>query len=266
MSVKDWPATSVAFWEEGEPAISAGAPRGWRMRMRITRGYGAHFLKPSQDLRNRGRAAADGRMGEEQSRARGHGVSIANRDHGSAAAELDGPRAMMAGNSPGTPKVSVVLTTYKRAHLLPATIDSILAQTFRDFELVISDDCSPDETEKGGREYERSDARVRYRRGAKNVGMPGNLNAGILATSGEYIANLHDGDEYDPTLIERWSCSAGRLSSGRLCVQWVSRIGQQREYGAGMAGAAAPMHARLSAAGNDVSSDPGISILRCGER
>ena len=114
---------------------------------------------------------------------------------------------MAAGNSPGTPKVSVVLTTYKRAHLLPTTIDSILAQTFRDFELVISDDCSPDETEKVCREYERFDARVRYRRGAKNVGMPGNLNAGILATSGEYIANLHDGDVYDPTLIERWSAA-----------------------------------------------------------
>ncbi|MGA9982456.1 MAG: glycosyltransferase family 2 protein, partial [Acidobacteriaceae bacterium] len=91
---------------------------------------------------------------------------------------------MAAGNSQKTPKVSVVLTTYKRAHLLRETIDSILAQSFRDFELVISDDCSPDETEKVCREYERFDARVRYRRGAKNVGMPGNLNAGILATSG----------------------------------------------------------------------------------
>ena len=37
--------------------------------------------------------------------------------------------------------------------------------------------------------------------------MPGNLNAGILATSGEYVANLHDGDEYDPTLIEKSSAA-----------------------------------------------------------
>jgi glycosyltransferase involved in cell wall biosynthesis len=114
---------------------------------------------------------------------------------------------MPAGNSPRTPKVSVVLTTYKRAHLLPATIESILAQTFGDFELVISDDCSPDETEKVSREYERADPRVRYRRGEKNVGMPGNLNAGIQASSGEYVANLHDGDVYEPTLIERWSAA-----------------------------------------------------------
>ena len=103
-----------------------------------------------------------------------------------------------------TPKVSVVLVTYKRAHLLPATIESILAQTYTDFELIICDDCSPDETEMVCREYEKCDLRIRYRRGQKNVGMPGNLNAGILASSGEYIANLHDGDIYDPKLLEKW--------------------------------------------------------------
>ncbi len=134
-------------------------------------------------------------------------MSFANRDHGSVAAELGSQSALPSGTPARTPKVSVVLTTYKRAHILPATIDSILAQTFRDFELVICDDCSPDETEKVGREYERADPRVRYQRMAKNIGMPGNLNAGILASSGDYIANLHDGDLYEPTLIEKW-CAA----------------------------------------------------------
>ena len=95
------------------------------------------------------------------------------------------------------PKVSVVLTTYNRAHVLAVTLDSILSQTLEDFDLIISDDASQDDTERVCRQYEARDRRVRYRRGLKNVGMPGNLNAGIAVSAGEYIANLHDGDLHD---------------------------------------------------------------------
>jgi glycosyltransferase involved in cell wall biosynthesis len=115
-----------------------------------------------------------------------------------------GDQTALSFQAEKAPKVSVVLVTYKRAHLLPATIESILAQTFKDFELIICDDCSPDETETVCKQYEKHDDRVRYRRGQKNVGMPGNLNAGIIASSAEYIANLHDGDIYDPKLLEKW--------------------------------------------------------------
>jgi len=102
-------------------------------------------------------------------------------------------------------KVSVVLTTYKRAQVLSETIDSILKQTLSDLELIISDDCSPDETEAIGRKYEQLDSRVRYRRNERNLKMPGNLNAGIREARGQYIANLHDGDVYDERLLEEWA-------------------------------------------------------------
>ena len=105
------------------------------------------------------------------------------------------------------PKISVVLTTYNRARVLGATVQSILSQTLEDFELVISDDASQDDTEGICRDYERRDRRVRYRRGLKNVGMPGNLNAGIEASGAEYVANLHDGDLYEPTLLEKWTAA-----------------------------------------------------------
>ncbi len=105
------------------------------------------------------------------------------------------------------PKVSVVLTTYNRAHVLAVTLDSILSQTLEDFDLIISDDASQDDTERVCRQYEARDRRVRYRRGLKNVGMPGNLNAGIAVSAGEYIANLHDGDLYAPRLLERWAAA-----------------------------------------------------------
>jgi glycosyltransferase involved in cell wall biosynthesis len=134
-------------------------------------------------------------------------MSSPNREYKSFAAKPAVESVTAAAAAGKAPKISVVLTTYKRARLLPATINSILAQTFRDFELIITDDCSPDDTEAVGREYEKLDPRVRYRREPKNIGMPGNLNAGILASSGEYVANLHDGDLYEPTLIEKW-CAA----------------------------------------------------------
>lgn len=103
------------------------------------------------------------------------------------------------------PRVSICLVTYNRSAQLCKTLDSLLVQTFNDFELIIGDDCSPDNTQQICLEYEKQDPRIRYRRTKRNLGMPGNLNACILASSGEYIANLHDGDIYDPTLLEKWS-------------------------------------------------------------
>jgi glycosyltransferase involved in cell wall biosynthesis len=100
--------------------------------------------------------------------------------------------------------ISVVLVTYNRAELLSATVESILNQTLCDFELLISDDCSPDNTEEVCRTFVQRDKRVRYRRNRARLKMPGNLNAGIADVRSEFIANLHDGDVYEPTLLERW--------------------------------------------------------------
>jgi glycosyltransferase involved in cell wall biosynthesis len=100
--------------------------------------------------------------------------------------------------------VSICLTTYNRASVLPMTIDSLLSQTFCDFELIISDDGSADNTEQVCREYESTDQRVKYFRNSRNLKMPGNLNAAIQRAKGTYIANLHDGDIYRRDLIEKW--------------------------------------------------------------
>jgi glycosyltransferase involved in cell wall biosynthesis len=108
------------------------------------------------------------------------------------------------------PRISVVVTTYNRSGPLATTLDSLLAQSVGDFELIISDDCSPDDTEQVGRAYERRDRRVRYRRNQKNLRMPGNLNAGIAEARGAYIANLHDGDVYRPDLLEKWAGALDR--------------------------------------------------------
>ncbi len=108
------------------------------------------------------------------------------------------------------PDVSIVLVTYNRAKFLPRTLDCVLGQTYANFELLICDDCSTDETETICHDYASRDNRIEYIRNPVNLGMPGNLNSGIARTSGEFIANLHDGDIYRPTLIEKWRAALTR--------------------------------------------------------
>jgi glycosyltransferase involved in cell wall biosynthesis len=102
------------------------------------------------------------------------------------------------------PPVSICLVAFNRGSHMSATLDSILGQSFSDFELIISDDASHDNTEEICRDYAKRDSRITYQRNSKNLGMPGNLNASIAHARGTYIANLHDGDTFHPDLIKRW--------------------------------------------------------------
>ena len=106
--------------------------------------------------------------------------------------------------------MSVILVCYNRANLLRATIDSILNQTYKDFELIICDDHSTDETPHIVYEYAARDPRITFVRNSKNLGMPANLNNGLVVASGQYIANLHDGDLYDCNLIAEWKTALDR--------------------------------------------------------
>jgi len=103
-----------------------------------------------------------------------------------------------------TPDVSIVLVTYNRAAVLPRTLDSILSQTYPEFELWICDDCSADNTPEIAQAYAQKDRRVHYLRNQTNLRMPGNLNEGIRRANCEFVAVAHDGDIYHPALIEKW--------------------------------------------------------------
>ena len=100
--------------------------------------------------------------------------------------------------------VSVVLVTYNRASFLKFAIEDILAQNFQNFELIICDDASPDETESLCRHYQKIDSRITYIRHPKNLGMPNNLNEGLKLAQYPYVAVLHDGDRFPLNLLERW--------------------------------------------------------------
>lgn len=83
------------------------------------------------------------------------------------------------------PRVTFVVPCYKLAHLLRDCVDSILAQTYRDFEVLIMDDCSPDTTPEVAATF--SDPRVRHVRNEVNLGHLRNYNRGIELARGEYL-------------------------------------------------------------------------------
>jgi glycosyltransferase involved in cell wall biosynthesis len=91
------------------------------------------------------------------------------------------------------------MPTYRRAHLIGESIGSLLRQRFADFELLVQDDASPDDT--GAVVAGLHDPRIRYTRNPVNLGMPGNLNAGIRRTRGIHVLVCHDHDLYAPELV-----------------------------------------------------------------
>lgn len=91
------------------------------------------------------------------------------------------------------PEVSVIIPTYNRANLVGRAIQSVLDQTFQDFELIVVDDASTDGTEKIVRSF--NDKRIRYIRHMVNKGQGSARNTGIKNGNGEYIAFLDDDDE-----------------------------------------------------------------------
>lgn len=99
------------------------------------------------------------------------------------------------------PLVSIVLPTYNRARLLSRAVKSILDQTYPNFELIVVDDCSTDNTEGVVKEFQ--DDRIRYIRHEKNQGAPIARNTGIRAAKGKYIAFQDSDDVWCSTKLEK---------------------------------------------------------------
>jgi Glycosyl transferase family 2 len=132
------------------------------------------------------------------------------------------------------PRVSIGLPVYNGENYLAETLDSILAQTFRDFELIISDNASTDGTEAICRRYAASDQRIRYVRNAENLGAAKNYNRVFQLARGEYFKwNGHD-DPLAPTFLERCVEALDRDPELVLCFARIRAIdarGDEHEVG-----------------------------------
>lgn len=95
------------------------------------------------------------------------------------------------------PFFSIVLCTYNRAHLLPRAIQSVLAQVEQDWELVVVDDGSSDDTPSVLQNYASNDSRIRVMR-HDNAGLARSRNAGIAMARGLFVTFLDSDDEYLP--------------------------------------------------------------------
>jgi glycosyltransferase involved in cell wall biosynthesis len=85
------------------------------------------------------------------------------------------------------PRLSIGMPVFNGEKYLKEALDSILAQTYSDFELLISDNASTDRTEQICREYAAKDRRIRYYRNEKNIGAPKNFNRVFELSSGKYF-------------------------------------------------------------------------------
>lgn len=99
------------------------------------------------------------------------------------------------------PLVSIGVPTYERATTLVRALDSALAQTHAEIEVVIADNASRDSTEEICRQAARRDPRVRYLRQARNLGPTANFNTLFGACRGEYVMMLADDDWLDPGYV-----------------------------------------------------------------
>ena len=98
-------------------------------------------------------------------------------------------------------KLSICVPTYNRAHLIRASLETILNQSYSDFDLTVVDNASPDNTEEVVRQIR--DPRLRYVRNPENVGLILNNNRCIEEATGELIAIYHDDDFYHKDLVKR---------------------------------------------------------------
>src|SRR5690606_8186561 len=104
-----------------------------------------------------------------------------------------------------TPLVSIIIPTYNRAHLIGETLDSVLAQTYTNWECIIVDDGSSDHTDEVVGAYVQKDARFKYfhRPDTHLPGGNGARNYGFLQSKGEYVNWLDSDDLTQPAKLER---------------------------------------------------------------
>ena len=93
-----------------------------------------------------------------------------------------------------TPLISIMMTSYNRAEYIDEAIESVLMQTYQNWELLVLDDASTDDTVLIAQGFAEQDARVRIFPAPQNLGITGNRNRGFALARGEYIAVLDSDD------------------------------------------------------------------------
>jgi glycosyltransferase involved in cell wall biosynthesis len=132
-------------------------------------------------------------------------------------------------NEADRPNISVVIPAYNRAHTVGRAIRSVLNQTYQDWELIVVDDGSVDETDRAIKQF--NDKRLRYLRHHRNRGQSAAQNTALEAAHGKYIAFLDSDDEWLPeklakevALFEASGGEVGLVYSGKMLINETGRV------------------------------------------
>lgn len=121
------------------------------------------------------------------------------------------------------PRVSVVMPVYNVASYVEATITSVLAQTFADFELLVLDDCSTDNTVAIVRAI--CDPRVKLIQNQRNLGRAGTDNEALVYVQGEFIAKMDGDDVCHPTRLAKQVALLDRRPDVNVVGTWMQNFG-----------------------------------------
>lgn len=106
-------------------------------------------------------------------------------------------------NKTDKPLISVVMPVYNAGKFLPEAIKSILCQTYNNFEFIIVDDASTDNSWEIIKEYEKKDNRIKAFKNNKNLGVSATTNMAISKTKGKYVARMDADDVSFPDRLEK---------------------------------------------------------------
>ncbi len=127
-------------------------------------------------------------------------------------------------------RLSIGLPVYNGENFIREALDSILNQTFQDFELIISDNASTDKTEEICREYVARDSRIRYYRNTNNLGGSPNFNRTFELSRGEYFKWAAHDDILAPNFLEKCIQVLDENPGVVLCHSQVSIIDENRQF------------------------------------
>lgn len=101
------------------------------------------------------------------------------------------------------PKVSVITPAYNASGFIGETIESVLKQTFQDWEMIIVDDCSTDDTYEIACKFSKKDGRIKVFKNKNNYGVAATRNHGLDVATGDYIAFVDSDDLWLPEKLEK---------------------------------------------------------------
>ena len=128
------------------------------------------------------------------------------------------------------PKVSVVLPIYNVEKYLPKCIESVIAQTLKDIEIICINDCSNDNSENIIREYMKKDDRIKIIHNEKNIGVGFSRNIGVDCSNGEYISFIDSDDFIENDYLENLYSTAIKYDADIVFTNNIYTVNEVKGY------------------------------------